>query len=131
MDLAAVPGTGPGGLITREDVRSFVGGDAPGGCPSLSAVPDAGQAGPAGSVGGQARETRTPIKGVRKFTAAAMVASAFTAPHVTEFLTVDVTPTMDLLAQAEGQQDLLGPQAHAADHRGKGRAHRAAAQSRR
>ena len=42
------------------------------------------------------RERRVPIKGVRKMTAAAMVASAFTAPHVTEFLTVDVTPMMDL-----------------------------------
>ena len=42
------------------------------------------------------RETRVPIKGVRKHTAAAMVASAFTAPHVTEFLTCDVTATMEL-----------------------------------
>jgi pyruvate dehydrogenase E2 component (dihydrolipoamide acetyltransferase) len=33
---------------------------------------------------------------VRKHTAAAMVASAFTAPHVTEFLTIDVTPLMEL-----------------------------------
>ena len=36
------------------------------------------------------------MKGIRKATAAAMVASAFTAPHVTEFLTVDVTPMMEL-----------------------------------
>jgi len=42
------------------------------------------------------REHRIPIKGIRKMTAQAMVASAFTAPHVTEFLTVDVTPMMDL-----------------------------------
>ena len=42
------------------------------------------------------RETRIPIKGIRKMTAQAMVASAFTAPHVTEFLTVDVTPMMEL-----------------------------------
>ncbi|QNK82352.1 dihydrolipoamide acetyltransferase family protein [Nakamurella sp. PAMC28650] len=42
------------------------------------------------------RETRVPIKGIRKMTAQAMVASAFTAPHVTEFLTVDVTPMMEL-----------------------------------
>ncbi len=45
------------------------------------------------------RETRTPIRGVRKHTAAAMVASAFTAPQATEFLTVDVTATMELLTQ--------------------------------
>lgn len=43
-----------------------------------------------------AAETRIPIRGVRKHTAAAMVASAFTAPHVTEFMTVDVTATMRL-----------------------------------
>jgi len=43
------------------------------------------------------RETRVPIKGVRKITAQAMVVSAFTAPHVTEFITVDVTDTMNLV----------------------------------
>jgi pyruvate dehydrogenase E2 component (dihydrolipoamide acetyltransferase) len=43
------------------------------------------------------RETRIPIRGVRKMTAAAMVGSAFTAPHVTEFITVDVTRTMRLV----------------------------------
>jgi pyruvate dehydrogenase E2 component (dihydrolipoamide acetyltransferase) len=37
---------------------------------------------------------RIPVRGVRKHTAAAMVGSAFTAPHVTEFLQVDVTETM-------------------------------------
>ena len=40
------------------------------------------------------RGRRVPVRGVRKHTAAAMVASAFTAPHVTEFLQVDVTDTM-------------------------------------
>ncbi len=49
---------------------------------SLAAVP-----GPAG-------EERIPVRGVRKHMAAAMVSSAFTAPHVTEFLQVDVTETM-------------------------------------
>ncbi|MFE4464564.1 2-oxo acid dehydrogenase subunit E2 [Oerskovia sp. NPDC056781] len=44
-----------------------------------------------------ARETRTPVRGVRKHTAAAMVASAFTAPHATVFLTLDVTSSTDLL----------------------------------
>jgi pyruvate dehydrogenase E2 component (dihydrolipoamide acetyltransferase) len=45
------------------------------------------------------RERRVPVKGVRKATAQAMVESAFTAPHVTEFLTVDVTPMMELRAK--------------------------------
>jgi pyruvate dehydrogenase E2 component (dihydrolipoamide acetyltransferase) len=39
---------------------------------------------------------REPIRGVRKATAAAVAGSAFTAPHVTEFLAVDVTKTMEL-----------------------------------
>ena len=66
------------------------------------------------------QEVRIPIKGVRKHTAAAMVASAFTAPHVTEFLTIDVSPTIDLLARmrehplAEGTRvTLLALVAHA------------------
>jgi pyruvate dehydrogenase E2 component (dihydrolipoamide acetyltransferase) len=99
VELTAVPGTGVHGLITREDVRNFVGGgDVPVAARHLSAVSDASA--PAERAAAQgAREIRTPIKGVRKFTAAAMVASAFTAPHATEFLTVDVTPTMDLLGK--------------------------------
>lgn len=45
------------------------------------------------------RETRAPIKGVRKVTAAVMTRSAFTAPHVTEWLTVDVTSTMEMMGR--------------------------------
>ena len=87
---------------------------------------------PQGAAGGQGeRETRTPIKGVRKFTAAAMVASAFTAPHVTEFLTIDVTPTMELLARLKASRAFAGLQAHAADAGGQGRADRPAATTRR
>jgi 2-oxoisovalerate dehydrogenase E2 component (dihydrolipoyl transacylase) len=51
---------------------------------------------------------RIPIKGVRKLTAAAMVSSAFTAPHATEFLTVDVTPTMELLARLKSSRAFEG-----------------------
>ncbi|HEX3337314.1 MAG TPA: dihydrolipoamide acetyltransferase family protein [Jatrophihabitans sp.] len=82
VDLTAVTPTGPNGTISRDDVQS-------------AAEPGAGPAAPS-RVGTGARETRIPIKGVRKHTAAAMVASAFTAPHVTEFVTVDVTATMEL-----------------------------------
>jgi pyruvate dehydrogenase E2 component (dihydrolipoamide acetyltransferase) len=53
-------------------------------------------------------ERRVPIKGVRKHTAAAMVRSAFTAPHATVFLTVDVTPTVELLARLSERRDLAG-----------------------
>lgn len=107
VELAAVAGTGAGGLITREDVQNFVGGgelSAP--VRHLSAV--SGSVSPTGLAPQGGREVRTPIKGVRKFTAAAMVASAFTAPHATEFLTVDVTPTMDLLAKLKTSRAFSG-----------------------
>ena len=79
VDLELVVGTGEGGTVTREDVRAAASGPV---------------VGPVAAAGG---ERRTPIKGVRKATAAAMVASAFTAPHVTEFLTVDVTRSSELV----------------------------------
>nr|WP_264031003.1 dihydrolipoamide acetyltransferase family protein [Cellulosimicrobium sp. SH8] len=54
-----------------------------------------------GAVGADARAGLepevVPVRGVRKHTAAAMVASAFTAPHATVFLTVDVTRSVELL----------------------------------
>lgn len=59
------------------------------------------------------RETRIPIRGVRKHTAAAMVHSAFTAPHVTTFHTVDVTATMELIDRLRADRALaqhrIGP----------------------
>ncbi|MBV9792746.1 MAG: 2-oxo acid dehydrogenase subunit E2 [Actinobacteria bacterium] len=56
------------------------------------------EAGGAREVGG-AREERIPVRGVRRATAQAVAGSAFTAPHVTEFLEVDVTGTMAAVAQ--------------------------------
>src|SRR5499433_329093 len=85
VDLAELTGSGPEGTITREDVQA-----AAGGLPVASAPP--AQPALAATAGG---EERIPIKGVRKHTAAAVTASAFTAPHVTEFLQVDVTGTME------------------------------------
>ena len=107
VDLRALTGSGPGGVITREDVQTAAAGPIPaptaalGADPhhlpaALSADPHQAQAqaqAPAAASGGVRRE---PIRGVRKATAAAMVQSAFTAPHVTEFLTVDVTETLAL-----------------------------------
>jgi pyruvate dehydrogenase E2 component (dihydrolipoamide acetyltransferase) len=81
VDLAAMRGSGPGGVITREDLS---------GPPARDVEPQAEPA-PAGS-----GERREPIRGVRKSTAQAVTSSAFTAPHVTVFLTVDVTPMLEL-----------------------------------
>ncbi len=109
VDLEAVTGTGEHGLITRDDVRNFVGGgDLPAAVQGLGVQELAGAPAQATGPALGERETRTPIKGVRKFTAAAMVASAFTAPHVTEFLTVDVTPTMELLARLKASRAFAG-----------------------
>ena len=88
IDLAVLTGTGPDGSITRDDVQraATVG--------TVGPVPSAGLAVSAQAVAAGAREERIPIRGVRKHTAAAMVTSAFTAPHVTEFLQIDITETM-------------------------------------
>jgi pyruvate dehydrogenase E2 component (dihydrolipoamide acetyltransferase) len=79
VDLADVTGHGPGGIITREDLAAHLAlGTSP---------PDT------------RRETRTPVKGVQKHMADAMVRSATTAPQACVFLTLDVTPTSDLLGR--------------------------------
>ena len=51
------------------------------------------------------RETREPIKGVRKMMAQAMSQSAFTSPHVTEWITVDVTATMEFVARLKKRRE--------------------------
>jgi 2-oxoisovalerate dehydrogenase E2 component (dihydrolipoyl transacylase) len=84
VDLYALTGSGANGVITREDVEQAVAAPVT----AAPAVTDTGT-----------RERRVPVKGVRKATAQAMVDSAFTAPHVTEFLTIDVTPMMELRAR--------------------------------
>ncbi|WP_026536198.1 dihydrolipoamide acetyltransferase family protein [Arthrobacter sp. H14] len=99
VDLTQLEGTGKDGLITRQDVQAFADGGA--------AEPAQAGAAPADRRHGE-REVRIPIKGVRKHTAAAMVKSAFTAPHVSEFLTVDVTPTMELLAKLKASRAFAG-----------------------
>ncbi|WP_020389148.1 dihydrolipoamide acetyltransferase family protein [Kribbella catacumbae] len=81
IDLGQVTATGPGGIITRADVENHTAAPAPVAAPVVGAQGD----------------TRIPIKGVVKVMAQAMVSSAFTAPHVTEWITVDVSATMELV----------------------------------
>jgi 2-oxoisovalerate dehydrogenase E2 component (dihydrolipoyl transacylase) len=100
VDLHVIGGSGPDGTVTRSDVHAAATAPAASGAaPSLHLAPDFDPA---------TREQRIPIKGVRKVTAAAMVASAFTAPHVTEFVTVDVTPTMELVGRLRTHPDFAG-----------------------
>ncbi|MET4925518.1 dihydrolipoamide acetyltransferase family protein [Streptomyces sp. PSRA5] len=107
VDLATITPSGPDGIITREDVHAATAApaatEAP--APPVSAAAPAPAVAPVAHVG---RETRIPVKGVRKATAAAMVGSAFTAPHVTEFVTVDVTRTMKLVDELKSDKDMAG-----------------------
>ncbi|MFF8931050.1 dihydrolipoamide acetyltransferase family protein [Streptomyces longwoodensis] len=111
VDLAAVTPTGPEGIITREDVHAAAAPQqAPAPVEPAAPAPAARPAAvaPAAVSYDGARETRVPVKGVRKATAQAMVGSAFTAPHVTEFVTVDVTRTMKLVDELKQDKDLQG-----------------------
>ena len=116
VDLSHLTGTGPTGLITRDDVRARLARSAedpvrhaevasgPADFPSSAdrgVPPDSAQA-------RRGSETRSPIRGVRKLTAEAMVRSAFTAPHVTEFLTIDVTPTVELIESMKSNRAFAG-----------------------
>ena len=92
VDLAEVAATGPNGTVSRDDVQAAAGGATE----------------PARSTRTGARETRIPIKGVRKHMAAAMVASAFTAPHVAEFITVDVSAMMALRERVAARREFAG-----------------------
>lgn len=86
VDLESLTGTGTNGLVTREDVERAAAGAT---TPAPTSAPRAT------TLSGEV--TRIPIQGVRKHTAAAMVQSAFTAPHASEFLTIDVTETLELI----------------------------------
>jgi pyruvate dehydrogenase E2 component (dihydrolipoamide acetyltransferase) len=103
VDLAQLTGSGPGGVITRADVDAARTA-SPADVATSATTRAADVATSAGGVG----EQRIPIRGVRKHTAAAVVASAFTAPHVTEFLTVDVTRMMKLRRRLAERPELAG-----------------------
>jgi len=102
IDLAGLAGSGPGGSITRDDVQAAAGGQ---GGPVAAKADGAAVPQPAAPA---PREERIPIRGVRKHTAAAMAASAFTAPHVTEFLQIDITETMAATARLKALPDFAG-----------------------
>ncbi len=92
--LTDLVGTGPLGSITRDDVLGAVERAE---APAAAAV--------AAPSFGPGREQRIPIKGVRKLTAENMVRSAFTAPHATEFVTVDVTRAVRALDRLKARRE--------------------------
>jgi 2-oxoisovalerate dehydrogenase E2 component (dihydrolipoyl transacylase) len=91
VELTGLAGSGPGGTVTRADVEAAANGS--GSAPRTMPAADG------------SRERRIPIKGVVKMMAGAMVESAFTAPHVTIFTTVDVTPMMELVDRLRTTKD--------------------------
>ncbi|MFC9328384.1 dihydrolipoamide acetyltransferase family protein [Kitasatospora sp. NPDC057015] len=103
VDLRTVTPTGPDGVITREDVHAAAAPPA-----VVAPAPEVAAAEPLApaAVAVTGGEVRIPVKGVRKATAQAMVASAFTAPHVTEFVQVDVTRTMKFVRRLKETGEL-------------------------
>ncbi len=108
IDLATVVPTGKDGIITREDVHAAAAPAAAAVAVAPEAVEPVAAAAEVVDSTASARETRIPVKGVRKAIAQAMVGSAFTAPHVTEFVTVDVTRTMKLVAELKEDKEMAG-----------------------
>ncbi|GAA0198384.1 dihydrolipoamide acetyltransferase family protein [Cytobacillus oceanisediminis] len=98
VDLTTVPCDGP--VVTRADVEAFIAGRR---SEPVTVPTSTSPAAPA-PVRSAEGDTRIPVKGVRKATAQAMVSSAFTAPHVTEWVTLDVTATMELVERLKADR---------------------------
>jgi 2-oxoisovalerate dehydrogenase E2 component (dihydrolipoyl transacylase) len=95
VDLGSLIGSGPGGVITRDDVTAA----------SKRAEPAEEFGTPPVEPRAPREDVRIPIKGVRKSTADAMVRSAFTAPHVSVWLDCDVTATMQLVERLKSRRE--------------------------
>ena len=101
IDLADVVPTGARGEVTREDLVSY------------QAQRDA-EVDKAETFWGRTgrpqehRIERIPVKGVRKATARAMVESAFAAPHVSIFVDVDASRTMEFVKRLKASRDFEG-----------------------
>jgi 2-oxoisovalerate dehydrogenase E2 component (dihydrolipoyl transacylase) len=96
VDLTTLTPTGRDGTVSREDVEAAAAGTSSGATAPDSVTRD---------VRPGERESREPVKGVRKMMGQAMVGSAFTIPHVTEWVTVDVTATMEFVDRLRTRRD--------------------------
>ncbi len=97
VDLTALTPSGPGGTVTRTDVEAAATGGASSGGSAATPRPY--------DVAPGERERREPVKGVRKMMAGAMVQSAFSAPHVTEWVTIDATRTMEFVDRLKKRRE--------------------------
>ena len=92
VDLGRVAPSGPSGEVTRDDVLRMKQQESVFRNVETPAWPDS-------------REERIPVKGMRKAIAGAMVRSAFTAPHVSVFVDVDATRTMEYVRRLKASPD--------------------------
>lgn len=101
IDLSDVVPTGARGEVTREDLVSYQS--------QRDAELDKADSfwGKSGKPQDQ-RIERIPVKGVRKATAKAMVESAFSAPHVSIFVDVDASRTMEFVKRLKVSRDFEG-----------------------
>jgi pyruvate dehydrogenase E2 component (dihydrolipoamide acetyltransferase) len=104
VDLSALSGSGPDGVVTREDVQVASGNGTTSHETSSSGF-ETGAARPPQPAATGERETREPIKGVRKMMGQAMVGSAFSIPHVTEWVTIDATRTMEFVDRLKTRRE--------------------------
>lgn len=95
VDITKVKATGLAGEVTRDDVMAAA---------EVASV-FKNQTTPEPK---SEREERIPVKGVRKAIASAMVQSAFTAPHVSIFVDVDATRTMEYVKRLKASADFAG-----------------------
>ncbi len=102
VDLANVTATGARGQVTKQDLMNYVA--------HLSDVQHSGARQPfwqPATTPGD-RIERIPVRGVRKATAKAMVSSAFSAPHVSIFVDVDASRTMEFVKRLKKSRHFEG-----------------------
>ena len=102
VDLAHVTATGARGQVTKQDLMNYVA--------HLKDVQHSGARQPfwQGATTPGDRIERIPVRGVRKATAKAMVASAFSAPHVSIFVDVDASRTMEFVKRLKKSRHFEG-----------------------
>lgn len=111
VDLATITPTGPHGTVSEADVLVAAAATTAGTSAAVSAsiptFPSGTGSSPrtAAPPAGFTEGDREPVTGVRRAMASAMSASAFTAPHVTEWLTIDVTASMDLVRELSQRRE--------------------------
>jgi 2-oxoisovalerate dehydrogenase E2 component (dihydrolipoyl transacylase) len=100
IDLTEVTATGRGGEVTKQDLLSYQA--------QRDAEVDAAERFWAPALEEDRRVERIPVKGIRKATAKAMVESAFSAPHVSIFVDVDASRTMEFVKRLKASRDYEG-----------------------